>query len=129
MMGASDTPFERLEHRRHDYTGKGPNPSVFFFQAEDGIRDVAVTGVQTCALPIYIHKRRASGLAGRGLAGVVRPAQPGKDSEQEERTYGDRNPLVSTHMGLARAPKRRPRATNARPLCDRIARRSGSTTQ
>src|SRR2546422_6107258 len=27
----------------------------FFFQAEDGIRDVAVTGVQTCALPIYLH--------------------------------------------------------------------------
>src|SRR2546429_3624336 len=27
---------------------------IFFFQAEDGIRDVAVTGVQTCALPILI---------------------------------------------------------------------------
>src|SRR3989449_4560484 len=27
--------------------------TFFFFQAEDGIRDVAVTGVQTCALPIY----------------------------------------------------------------------------
>src|SRR2546429_5487659 len=27
---------------------------VFFFQAEDGIRDVAVTGVQTCALPIWL---------------------------------------------------------------------------
>src|SRR5256884_3216717 len=27
---------------------------VFFFQAEDGIRDVAVTGVQTCALPISL---------------------------------------------------------------------------
>src|SRR5438270_7498175 len=26
--------------------------SVFFFQAEDGIRDLTVTGVQTCALPI-----------------------------------------------------------------------------
>src|SRR5207247_7057310 len=26
---------------------------VFFFQAEDGIRDPLVTGVQTCALPIY----------------------------------------------------------------------------
>src|SRR2546421_13021028 len=26
----------------------------FFFQAEDGIRDLIVTGVQTCALPIYI---------------------------------------------------------------------------
>src|SRR2546429_7186662 len=28
------------------------NRRLFFFQAEDGIRDVAVTGVQTCALPI-----------------------------------------------------------------------------
>src|SRR2546430_6536612 len=26
---------------------------VFFFQAEDGIRDLTVTGVQTCALPIW----------------------------------------------------------------------------
>src|SRR2546422_8171869 len=29
----------------------------FFFQVEDGIRDVAVTGVQTCALPISTRKR------------------------------------------------------------------------
>src|SRR5690625_934985 len=29
--------------------------SAFFFQAEDGIRDGHVTGVQTCALPISIH--------------------------------------------------------------------------
>src|SRR5437762_13938228 len=28
----------------------------FFFQAEDGIRDTSVTGVQTCALPIFAHK-------------------------------------------------------------------------
>src|SRR5207249_5460702 len=28
----------------------------FFFQAEDGIRDRNVTGVQTCALPIWPHK-------------------------------------------------------------------------
>src|SRR2546428_9356733 len=34
----------------------------FFFQAEDGIRDLIVTGVQTCALPIYILVRHA----GRG---------------------------------------------------------------
>src|SRR5437764_5755774 len=26
----------------------------FFFQAEDGIRDTSVTGVQTCALPIFV---------------------------------------------------------------------------
>src|SRR5215217_2483812 len=29
----------------------------FFFQAEDGIRDIGVTGVQTCALPISITAR------------------------------------------------------------------------
>ena len=28
----------------------------FFFQAEDGIRDWSVTGVQTCALPIFTPK-------------------------------------------------------------------------
>src|SRR5256886_2795786 len=31
---------------------RAPTPSAFFFQAEDGIRDLTVTGVQTCALPI-----------------------------------------------------------------------------
>src|SRR5712691_3037346 len=30
----------------------------FFFQAEDGIRDLTVTGVQTCALPISLPRRR-----------------------------------------------------------------------
>src|SRR3712207_1917093 len=29
----------------------------FFFQAEDGIRDIGVTGVQTCALPIFATRR------------------------------------------------------------------------
>src|SRR3989449_10728202 len=33
---------------------------IFFFQAEDGIRDVAVTGVQTCALPIFPSAQRAT---------------------------------------------------------------------
>src|SRR6266567_8096904 len=31
----------------------GFNLFFFFFQAEDGIRDLTVTGVQTCALPIF----------------------------------------------------------------------------
>src|SRR5258708_31418276 len=31
---------------------------IFFFQAEDGIRDDLVTGVQTCALPISPHLAR-----------------------------------------------------------------------
>src|SRR5205809_7220700 len=35
----------------------------FFFQAEDGIRDVAVTGVQTCALPISCNDASVQGEA------------------------------------------------------------------
>src|SRR5256884_3438458 len=35
---------------------RGAGRGGFFFQAEDGIRDVAVTGVQTCALPISFSR-------------------------------------------------------------------------
>src|SRR2546430_11187682 len=34
---------------------------VFFFQAEGGIRDLTVTGVQTCALPIFAFERPGPG--------------------------------------------------------------------
>src|SRR6267143_4444182 len=39
----------------------------FFFQAEDGIRDGTVTGVQTCALPIYVHGFTAQNASGAPL--------------------------------------------------------------
>src|SRR3712207_6585472 len=43
---------------------------MFFFQAEDGIRDIGVTGVQTCALPIYVKAvavmDKAEALSGNG---------------------------------------------------------------
>src|SRR5256884_333382 len=43
---------------KHHVDRSGPRfLFFFFFQAEDGIRDVAVTGVQTCALPIYPRGR------------------------------------------------------------------------
>src|SRR3982750_3014791 len=40
----------------------------FFFQAEDGIRDWSVTGVQTCALPISSPRPPSSSDSGRGGA-------------------------------------------------------------
>src|SRR5207244_5816825 len=46
---------------------------VCFFQAEDGIRDDLVTGVQTCALPISVAQSSADqrkGRSGRVAAGV-----------------------------------------------------------
>src|SRR5690606_41063827 len=51
----------------------------FFFQAEDGIRDFHVTGVQTCALPISWRRRVPSPRASAGCCssqatpGVARP--------------------------------------------------------
>src|SRR5207248_10149305 len=52
-------------------TGKKLCRRFFFFQAEDGIRDRTVTGVQTCALPI---SRR-----GEQLAGLEQRLEPGQD--------------------------------------------------
>src|SRR5690606_40360971 len=46
----------------------------FFFQAEDGIRDFHVTGVQTCALPIYPRARPAAYPAGTATSGADRCA-------------------------------------------------------
>src|SRR5256886_7694137 len=50
----------------------------FFFQAEDGIRDLTVTGVQTCALPICRQAHR--NLAQRGNNGGESRAAPGFDA-------------------------------------------------
>src|SRR5687768_17801723 len=45
--------------------------SIFFFQAEDGIRDVAVTGVQTCALPISADRIATLEVGGAGSTAWV----------------------------------------------------------
>src|SRR5256886_16911190 len=48
----------------------------FFFQAEDGIRDLTVTGVQTCALPIYVDLlHRVEQLQDIGVRAVAERAQ------------------------------------------------------
>src|SRR2546429_6157248 len=61
-------------------SGRSVLLGFFFFQAEDGIRDVAVTGVQTCALPICA--RLVAYVAGpdadAGLAETLRQALAGR---------------------------------------------------
>src|SRR6266496_6477766 len=57
---ARPIPFQNTSHREIYSLNLGDleklqfyiSGDVFFFQAEDGIRDLYVTGVQTCALPI-----------------------------------------------------------------------------
>src|SRR5688572_32407175 len=73
----------------------------FFFQAEDGIRDLTVTGVQTCALPISLVVQEAElracyvvpGAARRGVGSALvremeRMAQERGLSRSEERRVG-----------------------------------------
>src|SRR5687768_18195050 len=59
----------------------------FFFQAEDGIRDVAVTGVQTCALPI--SQKAAAVSAREKLSGrKERKAKAAKLSPKQRTAIG-----------------------------------------
>src|SRR2546422_3464830 len=76
----------------------------FFFQAEDGIRDVAVTGVQTCALPISARHGRVEraacvGDAAAGFFELVEHGGPLRAAEVE--AVGD----AEREIGRARVGK------------------------
>src|SRR6266498_6143969 len=63
----------------------------FFFQAEDGIRDADVTGVQTCALPIYDDWQPSSYRDGSAVTSFVwRP----RTWKQARRFVVRRDPLA-----------------------------------
>src|SRR5256885_5691051 len=55
--------FDRAIRRPGDSVVARLRHRIFFFQAEDGIRDYKVTGVQTCALPICIKNKAFMPLA------------------------------------------------------------------
>src|SRR3712207_3076232 len=99
---------------------------LFFFQAEDGMRDIGVTGVQTCALPICrrggAHRRR----------GAHRGRHRGRDGGRPRRRRRRRHPHPGRRgdaqrlrrlRGAARAPSARGAA--ARPRLGRRRRRGG----
>src|SRR5688500_20276573 len=83
------------------FPGNDKREFCLFFQAEDGIRAYKVTGVQTCALPIFLaldiapHREDAVGLAGLGRGrevdlsreeiGRASCRERGKSAEGDER--------------------------------------------
>src|SRR5205807_7464611 len=71
--------------------------SAIFFQAEDGIRDYKVTGVQTCALPIY----PTGGLAASdGRIGPPRSLVPTKPEPDVSPTPAGLRFLDHTYPGI-----------------------------
>src|SRR2546422_5273682 len=98
---------------------------LFFFQAEDGIRDVAVTGVQTCALPISHQGVRArQGHPACALRvpdvvwGAARPAaRAAAPGIQRARVRPVRHPVVP----LSHAPARRAAGERGVPRRQRAA--------
>src|SRR2546427_12706818 len=89
-------------------------PPVFFFQAEDGIRDLTVTGVQTCALPISQRRRVECRIPARlGHAARLRGEPPGRIDEQPQHDVALDLLVVQPRRG----PDRRGRGqTPRRPL-------------
>ena len=67
----------------------------FFFQAEDGIRDRDVTGVQTCALPIYLP-----------VIVVMKGAQSFHISDLYEHTVKDNERVLVNEIGRASCRER-----------------------
>src|SRR2546430_1721786 len=80
-----------------------PSYSAFFFQAEDGIRDLTVTGVQTCALPIY---HPMTGVARRVAAAEVHLGGPTgvRRPTCGEREHEPRRPRLVEMLTAARIP-------------------------
>src|SRR5207249_8695511 len=71
---------------------------LFFFQAEDGIRDRNVTGVQTCALPILIDEEALDHVGVRrrpelGASHLERALRPHRREQDPLEQLGPREPL------------------------------------
>src|SRR5947209_13390374 len=94
----------------------------FFFQAEDGIRDIGVTGVQTCALPISACGNAAARRAGRRGGGFVR-----RDARQDLRRAGRYLGFIFNRIGFIGEPTNPTRRymACARSFCRSEERRVG----
>src|SRR5437773_10502813 len=86
------------------------NTMDFFFQAEDGIRDRDVTGVQTCALPINALFRRVDALRRPETPGeIMRRGPLTLDTERMQAQWDARVVLLSlTEFWIVHALARHP---------------------
>src|ERR671916_1652533 len=71
----------------------------FFFQAEDGIRDHCVTGVQTCALPIYLKLALLLNAVSPELGGVLVRGEKGTAKSTAVRALAKLLPPIKVVAG------------------------------
>src|SRR5256885_12049443 len=75
--------------------------SLFFFQAEDGIRDYKVTGVQTCALPILaLHQPHIGAQARQALRSRGHLLERGGE-DGAQRDVAGLHGMGTHHFGIA----------------------------
>src|SRR2546430_12223817 len=87
-------------------TGVVSTRLMFFFQAEDGIRDLTVTGVQTCALPISVASARADATAaGRPAVAAPRARRRGAARAAARPGCNRGSGIASFAQAAARYPK------------------------
>src|SRR5438105_9898780 len=79
---------------------------LFFFQAEDGIRDPLVTGVQTCALPISSPSASGSRATSRCLIGIDVSATIESSCSQSRSCVSATGPASELSMGSTPTPHR-----------------------
>src|SRR5206468_10765573 len=72
---------------------------IFFFQAEDGIRDLIVTGVQTCALPISGRRLFVGSSAGQDACVLAATGRIGTQGQAIWRMGRRREATDRSHRG------------------------------
>src|SRR3712207_7327513 len=82
----------------------------FFFQAEDGIRDIGVTGVQTCALPILTTDFGAIDFPENTLS----PSEKRETDRGWELEWNYKNLVSGYQIGMAMPEKLQPRSEERR---------------
>src|SRR5260370_20198558 len=116
-MIRGESPAERNDFFTHvgddRFQGRlGIAGQLFFFQAEDGIRDSSVTGVQTCALPIFFADGVSGGGGIKGGQFYGKSDAAGHSVGEDGVAPADFNATIATALGLpldkiARSEERR----------------------
>src|SRR5256886_14380547 len=104
---------------------------LFFFQAEDGIRDLTVTGVQTCALPISRVLEQTGGADPRSIACPCLNPRPGLSNARVAEPPAAQLDCPACAIAASRTSSAtaRPRRPTSRRVCRGVAGPCGARSE